>query len=173
MSATTLRHDTPNSNTEHPADPTPDALQDELHQWLEETHQALQCCLTAILCGPPTVGSLIDHLHTLRGLRAQVGQLDTAIGKAMSTLEPRLLEALDTTGINHARGAHASATITQAELPNVEDWQAFHQFLIEEAMPELLQKRLSTGACSELKATGTPIPGLTWFTKRSISLKKL
>ena len=61
-------------------------------------------------------------------------------------------------------------------LPQMEDAEAFYEYLLENEATELLQKRLNQGECVALVKTlpkGESIPGVTWFTRSKLRRTRL
>lgn len=66
----------------------------------------------------------------------------------------------------------AMLTVSETTMPVAEDWGAIYQFIEDNAMPHLLQRRLSSTAIDELAALGTVVPGVGTFKKTTLSVRK-
>lgn len=120
----------------------------------------------------PSIGALIDDLHSnrekIRKLEKQISELK----ETRDDLEHRLIEAMDAQGVMQSRGAHATATVTESTKPSVEDWDLFYAFIHRTKAYYLLERRPASAAYRELmERRNKPIPGVTSFIKRSISLR--
>ena len=56
-------------------------------------------------------------------------------------------------------------------MPNVTDWDALNQFILEQGMLVLLQRRVSAAVWKELLELGTEVPGIESFTKRDVNIR--
>ena len=67
----------------------------------------------------------------------------------------------------------ASAILTETVVPKIDDWDEFYSYIQENEAFHLLQRRPSTAACRETLEAGEQIAGVSTFTKRAISLRKI
>lgn len=119
------------------------------------------------------IDAKIDEMYLLReqkkGLEAQVKEVNAKI----AACNDWLLDKLKEVGTTTARGQNASATITESIVPNIEDWGAVSDWIIENDGVYLVHRRISAGPWKELMDAGTVVPGIAPYTKTSISLRKL
>jgi len=120
---------------------------------------------------PLTPGELIARMKRVRAVRKKLATRDKKMVEMWRDLDARLVAALDRLGMRRASSDEATATITEEELPVPKDWDEIDQYILDNAAVHLLQRRLSTSAWRELQQAGTEIPGVTTYTKRSISLR--
>lgn len=122
---------------------------------------------------PMTLGACIDKMWQLRedkrALDAQIKAVEADI-KALETDMFGLLDAQDT---RKAEGKHASVSVNESVVCNVEDWDALWPWIAKNKFFHLVQKRVSDPGIRELWALGKVIPGTQPFTKRTLSLKSL
>lgn len=118
-------------------------------------------------------GTMIDDMFNLREDKKKLESQVKEINEQMTLLEAELLQKLDSEKQTMGRGASASASISNTEIPMVEDWESFGQYLIDNDALYLLQRRVAVRAFRELRDAGEVIPGTTTFPKRTISLRKL
>jgi len=118
-------------------------------------------------------GTMIDEMFELRENKKDLEARIKDINEQMTLLEAQLMQKLDDEKQTMGRGSSASATISASEVPMVEDWDAFGQYLIDNDALYLLQRRVAVRAFRELKDAGETIPGTTTFPKRTISLRKI
>ena len=88
-------------------------------------------------------------------------------------LERAVMAELDNSGTTLSRGIAASASVSEEELPNVKDWDAFYKYIQDNEAFFLLQRRVSSAAYRELKYSGTEVPGVETFKKRRLNLRKV
>ncbi len=104
----------------------------------------------------------------LRGLSKQ----EDIFKKQRDELRDRLLSAMDAAGTDLARSNLATISITEKELPQVEDWDAFWTEIHRKKMYYLLERRPAAAAFREfVKMFGRPPRGVKSFTKRDVSLR--
>ena len=122
---------------------------------------------------PEKLDEIIDALYMLRerkrGLEAQIKETNQEI----DLLNLKYIERCDEVGTVTARGRLASATITETVVPRIEDWDEVAKYVIENDAIYLLHRRVSSGPWRELQDMGEDVPGISPFTKRAVSLRKL
>jgi hypothetical protein len=115
----------------------------------------------------------IDRMFMLReqkrGLENQIKEVNTEFNK----VHEWCLERMDEVGTSTARGRYASVSITESVVPRIEDWGAVQDWIMENDGIYLVHKRISSGPWKELLDTGEIVPGISPYTKRQISLRKL
>ena len=117
-------------------------------------------------------GTMIDSMFDLRESKKELERQVKKINEEMTLLEAQLIQKLDDEKSSMGRGYSASASISSSDVPMVEDWEAFGQYLIDNDALYLLQRRVAVRAYRELKLAGEVIPGTTTFPKRTISRLK-
>ena len=119
------------------------------------------------------IDSKIDEMYMLRerkkGLSNQIKEIDAEL----SACETWLLGRYKEVGTTTSRGTLASATVAEAVVPNIVDWGAVSEWIMQNDGVYLCHRRISAGPWKELKDAGIEIPGIEPFTKTSISLRKL
>lgn len=121
----------------------------------------------------PTMGFLIDSLHEVREqkriLNAQLKELD----ERYDGLQNQLLQMMDAEGVAKSTGRLATASVTESTQFNIENWDAFCEFMRKGKHFHLVQRRVSAPAVREMCGLKGPVPGLAPFTKREINLRNL
>jgi len=120
-----------------------------------------------------SVGSLIDQYYELRDQLREAQAVEKEIKGQMDVLEEELIALYDAQGVTLCRGRRASASITEQDIPVVNDWEAFWDYVFENRAAHLLQKRVGAGSWQELRDAGELVPGTEVFTKRGISVRKI
>lgn len=122
---------------------------------------------------PQTFGAMIDEMYQLReqkqGLESQAKKLK----EQMDLLESAIINRLDVDETTMSRGKTASAILTETVVPKIDDWDEFYSYILENEAFHLLQRRPATTACRETLEAGEQIAGVSTFTKRAISLRKI
>lgn len=120
---------------------------------------------------PETMGSLIDGIWAKReAKRALEAQVET-ISKEIAAMEATLIERLDKEGTDKATGKKASVSISQTQVANIIDFEAFAAYVKKTGYFHLFQRRATDTACRELWEQGKSIPGLEAFTKRKLNVR--
>lgn len=119
------------------------------------------------------IGKQIDNLHELREEIRRTEKDLNALKDKRRILEERLISTLEAQGIEQSRGRVATATISKTIVPNVHDWEEFHQYIVENDAMYLLERRASAAAYRELleQREGENIPGVQPFEKTTLSLR--
>lgn len=123
--------------------------------------------------GNPSLGSLIDQYFELRSEKKEHDAASKECADAMASIEADLLELFDQQGLNLCRGRKASASISEVEIPIVEDWDAYQEYIKENDALHLLERRPATRAWRELYESGELVPGTSPFKKRGINVRKI
>jgi len=130
--------------------------------------------ITATLKGG-TIGSVIDTMWALREEKRAADAVVKAIEDKISAQEEIIFERLEKEGLKKADGTKASASIGEATVASVVDWDALWAYAAKNKYFHLFQKRVSDPAWRELmeKNKGKGVPGTEAFTKRKLNLRSL
>lgn len=122
---------------------------------------------------PPDTPNLGDQIDQWNDLRQQVKEMEAELATLKSAAK-ELLDSvasnLDAIGIEMARGKASGVTVffTENETTNLDDPQAFADYVVASNQPYLYQARVSPKACLELIHQGEAIPGV-----RAVKIRKL
>lgn len=121
-------------------------------------------------------GTFEDEVKQLRLLkeRRDLASADlSAAEEAFKAQEQIVLEMMGEQGIESTRvKGIATLTRVEQEVPVAEDWGAIYQFIEDNQMPHLLQRRLSSTSIKELEGQGVEVPGVGKFKKVTLSMRK-
>ena len=120
---------------------------------------------------PKSQAQLVQELRDIRDERRKIAKRDSELVDAWNDTQARLMAVLDEQGVKRISTDFATATITETEVPLVEDWDVFLDYMRDNDMMHLLQRRPATAAWRELNDTGQCPPGTKPYTKREISLR--
>ena len=120
-----------------------------------------------------TIGEMIDQLAQLKVIMAKLNKELKSLTEKYIDIEQEVIDNLRDLGLKSADSTTVKVTLKTEDYPNVEDWEALYNFITENAIPYLLQRRLSVTGYRDLIEAGTEIPGVATFTKTSLSLTKL
>lgn len=119
------------------------------------------------------IGQSIDALYNLREEKRELNRQIKDIDEKYSHIEANLIQMLQDQEMDTGKSKLASATISTSIVPNVDDWEAFYEFIVETNQPFLLERRPSVTAYRDLLQAGEEVPGVTPFQKISLALRKL
>lgn len=120
---------------------------------------------------PPNLGETISRMLEIRAEKARLADLEKVLNEEWRLHEANLIRLLDEQGATKVSSGVATASVTTEIVPMVDDWERFYDYIYNERAFHLLQRRPSSAAYRELQQAGTDIPGVTPFSKRSISLR--
>ena len=128
----------------------------------------------------PTIGELIDKANDIREKRRALAAEDKPLETEYNELSLRIIAALDKQGTKSGSSARTTASISEAVVANVMDWDKFWALIIKHQLTQLLQHRVSDPAYRELLklaetdkklAKALAAGGVESFTKRSLNLR--
>lgn len=115
-----------------------------------------------------TLHDLISRLGSLRTIKKRYEYEAKETGKQIYALEHEIMDALDNQQLTESKSAAGKVTLGEAVYPQVEDWDAFHQWILENHYMHFLEKRAAVLAYREALGQGIAVPGVLPFTKRKI-----
>lgn len=130
----------------------------------------------------PTIGSLIDKLHTVREKRRKLAEQDKPLAKEEEELKELVLTTLAANDTDKASSKKATASISYVTVANVKDWDAFHAFVKKTGYFHLLQRRVSDPSYREvveLAQTDKKLAkqlaeaGVESFVKKNLNLRSI
>lgn len=120
----------------------------------------------------PTAGQLIRALSTLDDKLAKMnGEIRTLKLERDAVVEQ--LEALmDEQGTTMLAADGLVCERKLDDVPQLTDWMALEKYVLRHKRLDLFQRRISAPAWRELVAAGKPVPGITTYTTRKLSVRK-
>lgn len=119
----------------------------------------------------PTLQELITQSKNLRNEATEYTRLADQAKAAREEIDRKIIEILEEQGVDSTRTDVASVSISVTNHPNVDDWDAFAEYVVENNAVYLLQRRVSAKAVEELTAGGEAVPGVSFFVKKSLNLR--
>jgi len=107
-----------------------------------------------------TLGHLIDEWKQLRDRRMQSQKSVDALARQERELEYQVLARLQEQDLPGASGVLATATRDLVRVPQVKDWEAFYEYVLENEALDLLERRISRLAWRDREELEGPIPGV-------------
>ena len=123
----------------------------------------------------PTLGSLIDALDDARKVKQAIAIKEKEASAVYTALESQIIALLDENETTRGGGKKATASVTDEEVYQFDDFDTFAAFAKKNNLLHLFQRRLSAPAVREIaeRRKGGQIPGLSVFKKRKLSLHSL
>jgi len=118
------------------------------------------------------LGKIIDKMLELRDERKRFDDQSKQLKKEYDELEIALIDRLDNEETIQGKSKHATATITELIVPQIEDWESFERYILDNNALYMMERRPAGAIFRELQGQGETIPGIKPFTKRSISLRR-
>lgn len=118
-------------------------------------------------------GDLVAKLNDLRIKKAALAAEIRAVEKDYEEKSAPLIDFLQQNGLNTIAPDKASATISEETYWNIEDQEAFENWVYETKSLFALQRRLSAATINDLVNAGEEVPGLKVFTKTKLSVKSI
>ena len=119
-----------------------------------------------------SIGSMIDGLYDLRAQRLAIEKQVEELKAAETEMREAIIGTLKESGLEGAKGETATASLQYKIKPNVQDWDAVYDYIRENDMFALLQKRLTTTLWAALQEDGITVPGTEGIPIVDLSLTK-
>ena len=120
-----------------------------------------------------TLNDLIARLGELRLQKKEYEFQAKEVGKYITAMEYEIMDAMDNQQITESKNvAGQKVTLGEAVYPQVDDWDAFHTWILEMNYLHFLEKRAAVLAYREALNQGIAVPGVLPFTKRKITFKE-
>ena len=119
-----------------------------------------------------TLHSLIGELGILRAKYKRLNFEVDEIKKRIASKEHEIMDAMDDQQITETKSEAGKVTLGEAVYPQVQDWDAFHSWILENGYMHFLEKRAAVLAYREALDRNIPVPGVLPFTKRKIHSPK-
>lgn len=119
-----------------------------------------------------TLNELIAQLGELRTEKKRLDYEANEIAKLITIKEHEIMDAMDDQQITETRGEAGKVILGEAVYPQVQDWDAFHNWILENHYLHFLEKRAAVLAYREALGQGIAVPGVLPYTKRKITFKE-
>lgn len=120
---------------------------------------------------PLTLGKRVDLMWELREKRRALDAESKRLDEEYKAIEQSVIEELKNQGSTRTDGVKATASLSTIVVPQVDDWEAFHKYILRNKYLHLLERRAAAAACRELFEHKGSIPGVTPFPKEGINLR--
>jgi len=119
------------------------------------------------------LGEKVDYIKTLKDERASINDLSKKYTKKIELAEQDFANACFEAGTDIARGKLATASVTNVEIPEVEDWDELYEYIDNNKASYMLYKRIKLGPIQEIWNSGRDVPGVSKVKKSKVSTKTL
>lgn len=119
------------------------------------------------------LGETADFLKELKDLKGNLNNEISKINKIISNVETKLKIKLDELGTDIVRGKTVTVSISKSEVPKVEDWESFYEYIMKNNAPYLLQRRPSAGPIREIWSSGQEVSGVEIVPTTTLNTKSL
>ena len=122
---------------------------------------------------PKTLGACADMLYALREKRLEAQKAVDAMQAEETALKEHIINQLPKSDASGVSGKVARVAVSTREIPRVEDWEKFHEYVRKTKQFDLLQRRAADAAVKERWEAGEQIPGVGRFTVVTVSVNKV
>lgn len=122
---------------------------------------------------PKTIGACADRLYKIKDEMSKLNKMVEELDKERKTIQEHVINTLPKSNATGVSGKLANVSVRNVDIPQVKDWDKFYEFVRKSKRTDLLQRRLSEGAISEILDAGKKVPGVEPFTVVKISLTKV
>lgn len=118
---------------------------------------------------PEGIGAKIDLRQKLKTEKEAAAAVVEQYEKLITDVETALMAQMDKEQTTNGGGKLATASINEAIVPQVTDWDLFYKYIARMKYYHLLERRPSVTGCRELFETKGAVPGVLPFTKRKLT----
>lgn len=120
---------------------------------------------------PQTVGAMMDRMFQIRNEKRELEEQVKALNEEWEGIEARLLMLMDEQGSTRVANHQGTAILSETLVPQVEDWESFIHWARDNDALHMIQRRVSSPAYREIIESGSSVPGLSPYTKRTVNLR--
>ena len=122
---------------------------------------------------PEKLGACADLLYKTQQERYALQHKVDAPKELETALSEKIIRELPKSEATGVAGKRARATVRTKEVPQVADWPALYAYITKTKSFDLLQKRVADKSIAERWDAGKNVPGVTKFTKVTVSITKV
>jgi len=119
-----------------------------------------------------TLHDLIEQLGDLRTQKKALEYEANELGRSIELIERDLIVLMDSQHITESKSAAGKVTVGEAVYPQVQNWDEFHQWILENGYLHFLERRAAVLAYREALGQNIAVPGVLPFTRRKITFKE-
>ena len=116
-------------------------------------------------------GELINQRLAIRKQLADLAEQEKLLKEQEKAVDYQLRQHMEDQGLSKFSNDQATISISKQIVPQVEDWTALHQHILDTGEFELMQRRPAVKAYRELREAGQTIPGVVDFEKVTLNVR--
>lgn len=122
---------------------------------------------------PESIGRTADLYHDVRELRLAMQKEVEAVEAREAELRDSIINRLSASDDTGAAGLRYRAQIVPKVKPKIADWPTLTKWLQESGRFDMLQKRLSDKAVTDVWDDGYAVPGVEKINVKDVSITKV
>ena len=115
---------------------------------------------------------LIQELKEVRDEKSELADNMKKINARKEYLESLIIERLRSEGVKKVSSEFGTASLKTESYPNMDDFNAFIESVMESKAWELLPKKVNSAAWREALREGNDVPGVSSFTKTTLNFRR-
>ena len=119
------------------------------------------------------LGGLIYSLSVLRNAKSRLEEQLKDVGKEITAAEKDIIEALQASNLRESATGNFRVAISESTYPQVENWDLFGGFILDNRMLHLLERRPAVLAYREMLQLRRAVPGVVPFEKLKLNFRTL
>lgn len=121
-----------------------------------------------------TIENALKELSKLRKKREELGKKYNDAKAAENDQKEAVLSLMEAQGVDQARAAGLTASVSENEVVVVDDWDKLTHFIIRNKALELMQRRISLAPYKEFrdKRRGKDLPGARTTRVKGLNISK-
>jgi len=119
-----------------------------------------------------TLHHLIEQLGILRAEKKRHEYAAKQCEQQIRSKEHEIMDMMDDLEISESRSAAGKVALTESVYPQVENWDSFYQWILENQYLHFLEKRPAVLAYREALRQSISVPGVLPYTKRKVTFKE-
>ena len=120
-----------------------------------------------------TPGSLIDLVFGLHEQRKLWETRVDMIKEQENSIKEHLIQRMTKNELRALSGQLAKCSLTETELASAKDWDKLNEYIENNDAWDLRNKALNQAAMRARREAGEEVPGVEWFKRINISVRKL
>ena len=122
--------------------------------------------------GNLTLGELGQLAYSVREDKRELEKEIKALAQRFNEIKVVIYARMFEEGLDKTSVDGISMSRSDQEVPAVQDWDAVDHYIVENQMPSLLQRRISSALWNEMREAGIEVPGIDVVTKLDVNIRK-
>ncbi len=121
---------------------------------------------------PKPMGARADLIYALRAKRQVAQKIVDEIEAEEKALKELIINELPKSESRGVTGKVANVKVIIKDVPQVDDWDKFYEYVRKTKRTDLLQRRPAETAINEILDSGKTVPGVKMFKAVTLSITK-